>query len=374
MHFVISKNNFVEGLSSVLQVIPAKSTLPILSNIKLVTEDGRIVISATDLNMGIQTTAQAEIIEAGQITIPAKRMGEIVRELPDQPIDFKVEGMHITIECSRGIYQMIGMDADEYPAFPEMTGGYELEIKSETFFRLVNNTIYAVSTDEMRPALNGVYWKLTDEQMIMVATDGHRLAKIERTIAEDDVKSATDAPGGIIIPPKPLTQASRLLSEFETFKILISHNFILFRAADFIIFSRLIEGDYVSYDQVIPLSNTNVLKVNRNNLLHAIKRVAILANQLTHQISFFVRPDLIQLAVNTPDLGEANEDVEAEYVGDDMDIGYNAQYLIDILNHIDSDYVLFKLGNSNAAAIIEPDGGFENEEFKNLIMPIRLSD
>ncbi len=375
MHFSINKKQFVDGLSSVLQIVPAKSTLPILSNIKIVTGEGKVHISATDLAMGIQTTAKAEIIEDGEITVPAKRLSEIIRELPkDSPINFLVKDYHIKIECSRGVFQLIGIDVKEFPSFPDVENAREIGLKTEHFFQMISNTVYAVSIDEMRPTLNGVYWKLTPEKMIMVATDGHRLAKVVHEYAEDEIITESEETMGVIVPPKALSQVNRLMSSFDSIEVSVSDNFIVFKAGDMVIFSRLIEGDYVNYDQVIPTTNDQILRVDRLALLSAVKRVSILANMLTHQINFFVRPDLIQMSVNTPDLGEADEDIEVEYMGEDMDIGYNAQYMIDILNHITTKMVKFNLGSSTAACIIVPDVVADTDEFTNLIMPIKISD
>lgn len=373
MRFTITKQNLMEGLSGVLQVVPAKTTLPILSNILINAEASQIVISATDLNTGIQTAIKAEVHEPGAITVPARRFHEVVRELPEQPIDFAVEDYQITVQCGRGVFRLIGVDAEEFPAFPKVDEERKIEVKSEQFFRLVSKTAFAVSTDEMRAMLTGVYWKVESEHMTMVATDGHRLVKIQHDL-ESEASLPDDEPVGLIVPPKALTQAQRLLSHTETMTIHLSENFILFQGKDGLVYSRLIEGDYVNYDQVIPYANDKTIRLNRMELLKAARRVAVLADQLTHQITFKLQPNLIILSVNTPELGEAKEELAVEYNHEDMEIGYNALYLIDILNHVDDEYVLFKLSSPVTAGLVLPEEPREGEDHVSLIMPIRLSD
>ena len=375
MHFIINRDAFVEGLTSVSQVVPVKSTLPILSNLKIQTGEGKIILSATDLNIGIETSAVAEILEPGAITIPAKRLNEIVRQLPNSPVEFTVSSDHqVVVKCKKSVFNLVGLSAEEYPKFPVFEKGKTIEIATDKFFRMVHMASFAVSTDEMRMQLNGIYWRVTPENLLMVSTDGHRLVKIiEHQDAENPIVTG-DLNISVIVPPKALVYAGKLLINMERINISVDERFIILQVADFTIFSRLIDGKYVDFDQVIPVTNQHIVKVNRENLLNAVRRVAILSNQLTHQINFFLRPDLIQLAVNTPDLGQADDEVEVEYANEDMDIGYNAQYLIDMLSHLDTEYVFFELNSSTTAGLIKPEKNLEGETLTLLIMPIRLND
>lgn len=390
MHFTITKENFLEGLSSTLQIIPSKSTLPILTQIMIQAEEnGKVTFSGSNLNIGIRVSAAAEVHETGVLTAPAKRLYEIIRALPNEPIDFHTSGAQIRLQCHRGFYQMIGIEADEFPSFPDASKQKKITVDAEQFSYLIGKTSYAVSTDEMRPMLNGVFWELYADGMVMVATDGHRLAKLRHQLApeeiiventeneqdvEDEKSEAEGSKIGVIVPPKALSLVHRLLRKHGEITVYFDENFILFTGDEDMIFSRLIEGDYVNYDQVIPYQNDKEVRTNRMDLLKAVRRVAILADELSHQIIFRVKPELVELSVNNPEKGEAREEIAAEYKGEELAFGYNAQYLIDILTHFDSDNVLFKLGDSIAAGLILPDPPQEDYDFLTLIMPIRLED
>ncbi len=375
MQISISQRSFADAISAVLQVVPTRTTLPILGNVLISAESNMLQISGTDLSVGIRTSVAADVQRPGTMTIPGRRLSEIVRALSeDKPIQLTVEGYQITIESGRTVFRLTGIDAEEYPNFPEIKGQQKVEMASDGFFRLVNKTAYSVSNDEMRPTLNGVYWKVQPEEMIMVATDGHRLSKISQKLQADDVSIKGTASIGVIIPPKALNFSQKLFSAQDRLTCYLDANFIIFQAGDSYLYSRLIEGTYVNYEQVIPASNSKILRINRNELGRSLRRVLIVADPLTHQVRFILNGDILKIHAENAELGEADEEVVAEFNEEEMHIAYNAQYLLDILNHIDDENVIFKLSSSVGAGLIIPEHPAQNEDHVCILMPIRLTE
>ena len=371
MKFSVERTEFFPAVQAVYNVVSPKATLPIISNILLRLEGEKLALYATDLDTSIRTQLIVSSAEDGSVTLPAKKLVEIVRELQDTTIEMNIKDKKATMTCEQGNFQLTGMDSDEFPAFPEAPSGETFKISQFALAKMIHKTLYCISKDETRPALQGVFWQIGEKKMSMVATDGHRLAKIVMAKEGSD-KVVKD----VIVPAKALNQILRLFGEQDAdVEVCVTENQIIFSLGNTTLYSRLIEGPYPDYTQVIPKDGINDknLIVNREQLLAATRRVSTLSNSLTHQVKFDMSPGHVQLYASDRDLGgEAKDDLKAEYSGEDMQIGYNAHYIIEILKNIDSEEVSFELSSSVSACLIKPSAG--KEDYLCLIMPLRLTE
>src|ERR671926_180279 len=267
MRFTISREKLQEGLSAVAATVPAKTTLPVLANILVETTDKGIRLSGTDLDIAVSTEVAADVETQGAITIPAKKLSEIARELPPSPVKIAAAGeQRITLECGRSRFKLLGLPKDEFPSFPAVRFNESWRIRSGDLQKLISHTSFAVSTEESRPILNGVLWELRPDMMRMVATNGHRLAKMEMPIKSGGAPS-TD----LIVPPKALEQIRRLFPEDEELEIAKGKNHLGFRSPFTAVFTRLIEGPYPNYQQVIPKDNDKYAIADKVALTSALK-------------------------------------------------------------------------------------------------------
>ena len=370
MRFTISREKLQEGLTAVTASVPAKTTLPVLANILVETTDRGIRLSGTDLDIAVSTSVVADVEAAGAITIPAKKLAEIVRELPAAPVKISASGeQRVTLECSRSRFKLLGLPRDEFPSFPAVKFAESWRIPSGQLQKLIAHTAFAASTEESRPILNGVLWELQSGRMRMVATNGHRLAKMEIPISTSDTPASD-----FIVPPKALEQIRRLFPAEEELEIARGDNHLGFRSPLTSVYTRLIEGPYPNYEQVIPKDNDRVALADRNALVQTLKRMSVVASDQTHRIRMSFNSGMLKFSVQTPDLGEAQDELPINFDGDPLDIGFNASYLLEILRYIPTDEVRMTFKAPERAATIEPVGWNEDAVYTCLIMPLRLVD
>jgi DNA polymerase III subunit beta len=371
MKLTITREQLQEGLVAVAASVPAKTTLPILSNILLeATKDG-IRLSGTDLDISVSTTVSASVDQEGAITLPARKLVEIVRELPSAAIRLTASGeQRVTIECGRSRFRLLGLPREEFPAFPtvKFEGGWRTS--SKDLQKLIAHVAFAASTEESRPILNGVLWELRPERMRMVATNGHRLARMDVPTPP----SGNTAQADLIVPPKALEQIRRLFRADEEVEIAKSENHLGFRSATTQIFTRLIEGPYPNYEQVIPRENDKSATADKAAFASALRRMSIVASDQTHRIRMAFANGSCKLSVQTPDLGEAQEEITVSYDGDPLEIGFNASYLLEILKYIPTDEVRLTFKAPERAATCEPVGWNDPSSYLTLVMPLRLVD
>jgi DNA polymerase-3 subunit beta len=370
MRFTISREKLQEGLTAVAATVPAKTTLPVLANILIETTDKGIRLSGTDLDIAVSTEVSADIDAQGAITIPAKKLAEIARELSPSPVKIAAAGeQRVTLDCGRSHFKILGLPKDEFPSFPAVKFKDSWRVRAGDLRKLIDHTAFAVSTEESRPILNGVLWELRAELMRMVATNGHRLAKMEVPIA------AAGAPSNdLIVPPKALEQIRRLFPEDEELEIARGDNHLGFRSPFTSVFTRLIEGPYPNYQQVIPKDNDKVAIADKVGLTSALKRMSVIASDQTHRIRLSFNQALLKFSVQTPDLGEATDELPVRYTGDPLDIGFNANYLLEILRYIPTDEVKITMKAPERAATLEPEGWSDAASYLTLVMPLRLVD
>lgn len=370
MRFTISREKLQEGLAAVAASIPTKTTLPVLANILVETTEKGIRLSGTDLDIAVSTEVVADIETPGAITIPAKKLTEIARELPPSPVKIAAAGeQRITLDCGRAHFKILGLPRDEFPSFPTVRFNESWRIRSGDLQKLIGHTSFAVSTEESRPILNGVLWELKSESMRMVATNGHRLAKMEVPI-----KSSGAPAADLIVPPKALEQVRRLFPPDEELEIARGDNHLGFRSPFTAVYTRLIEGPYPNYDQVIPKDNDRIAIADKVALISALKRMSVIASDQTHRIRLSFNSGILRFSVQTPDLGEATDELAVRFTGDQLDIGFNASYLLEILRYIPTEEVKFTFKAPERAATMEPEGWNDSATYLCLVMPLRLVD
>ncbi len=367
MKLTITRERLQEGLTAVAASVPAKTTLPVLSNVLVDASSNGVQISGTDLDIAVSTTVPAEVDEEGAITLPAKKLVEIVRELPSAAIRITTAGeQRINLECGQARFKLLGVPKEEFPSFPHVDFEESWIVTSSDLQKLIGHVAFAASTEESRPILNGVLWELRPERMRMIATNGHRLAKMDVPI------SGGTAAAEFIVPPKALEQVRRLFGPTDEVAIARSDNHLGFQCGATVVFSRLIEGPYPNYEQVIPRDNDKTATVAKQGLMAALRRVGVVASDQTHRVRLAFAQDTLGFSVNTPDLGEAQDEIAVAYDHDPLEIGFNANYLLDILKFMPGDDVRITLKAPDRAATIEPVDWDDPAEYLCLVMPLRL--
>lgn len=370
MKFTITREKLQEGLLAVVSSVPAKTTLPVLSNILIEARKDGLRLSGTDLDIAVSTTVAAEVDEEGAITLPAKKLSDIARELPVSPVRVTSAGeQRAQLECGKSKFRLLGLPRDEFPSFPQVKFDGAWRARAKELHKLIGHVAFAVSTEESRPILNGVLWELRKDRMRMVATNGHRLARMEVALTGNG-----GAQADLIVPPKALEQIRRLFGPDDVVEIAKSENHLGFRSGGTQIYTRLIEGPYPNYEQVIPRENDKFATVDKVAMASALRRMSIVASDQTHRIRLSFGGGTLKFSVQTPDLGEAQDEMAVTYDGDALEIGFNAAYLLELLKYMPTDEVRFTFKAPERAATAEPVGWDDSASYLCLVMPLRLVD
>ena len=370
MKFSILSSELQKVLGNIGGVIPARSTLPILENFYFELSKDKLNITATDLDVSMTVTLKVNGFEDGKIAVPGKRLFETIRSLPETDVKFTADlgNNKIVMLTDTGEYRLTGESSENYPTIPVFKGHDELKIDSETLRRLINKTVFAVSMDELRPAMMGILFQIKQNEIRVVVTDGHRLAKL--------VNSSFSSGGlekEVIIPAKALNLMVKSIDESETvIAFNATHTMFTFGATTLI--SRMIEEKYPNYESVIPLDNDKILVINKNQLLSSVRRTALYASSTTHQVRFSLKKNTMTVSAEDIDFGsEARENLTCDYSSEALEIGFNSSYIIDILTHIDTDEVSFVFSSPSRASIIRPIPQREGEDLLMLVMPVRVN-
>jgi DNA polymerase-3 subunit beta len=362
MKLKVKKNILSKGIETIQNIISAKATLPILSNFLLETQKDNLRLTATDLNIGISCVIPVDIQEQGAITIPARRFSGIIRELSDDEIEINTKKNNIVIiETPSCQFKIIGLPSEEFPKLPEFKDKEAIKIEQGSLKQMLNQTAFAVSMDETRYILNGILFKINQNNINLVATDGKRLAIINRKLKQESSKEIT-----IIIPIKTIQELMRNLKDEGELSLLIGPNQVLLDFGDVVIISRLIEGEFPDYQQVIPLATESTIKVNREQFLLAIRRASLLATPDYQAVKFEVFKDKLVISKSTPDVGESREEVEIKYAGKEMVIGFNPGYLIDVLKSLAAETIELEVAGSEKPGVIRQEG------YVYIVLPMRL--
>lgn len=372
MKFIVSSSYLLKQLSAINGVITTNPVVPILENFLFEINDGKLTITASDLQTSMITELEVEAKENGSIAVPSKILLETLRNLPEQPVTFSIDEDTYSIEINsdNGRYKLAGENATDFPKVPNVSDGNDVNISSDVLGNAINNTILATSSDELRPAMTGVYLNLSETNTTFVATDGHRLIRYRR------VDIASDNGAAMIIPRKALTLLKSTLPGSNT-NVNVQYNVAnaFFKFDGIHMVCRLIDERFPDYENVIPAGNENEMIIDRTELLGSLKRIAIYANKTTHQVRLKITGS--ELVISSEDLdfsNEANERLSCDHNGADIEIGFNGKFLIEMLANIDSTQVSMKFSEPNKAGLIFPVDKDDNEDLLMLVMPVMLSN
>jgi len=365
MKIVVESAALAKGIHAIQNIINTRSTLPILSNILMEATNDRITLSGTDLEIGITTTIPTQVHEAGATTIPAKRFGELIKELPAQPITITVKKNHMAlIESGQGHFKLMGLPPEEFPKPPTITEQHPIQLSQQTLLTMLNLTAFAMSHDETRYILNGVYFVVRKGSLRLVATDGRRLAMIERQVASQNASSEHQ----VIIPTKTIHELHRLLGADEMMTMTFSGSQGRFDLGVTTVVSRTIDGEFPNYEQVIPPEAHEKIRLPREQLLLAIRRASLWTTQESQSIKFDVAKNTLIVSKQTPELGEAREAVEAEYHGQELSVGFNPTYLIDVLKNLPDEAIEVELPGPERPGVIRT-----KDQYVYIVLPMQLT-
>lgn len=364
MKFSITKESFLKGLQQIQSVISTHSTLAILFNVLLKAEKQKLSLMATDLAVSIRCNVEANIKKTGASTFPARRLLSIIRELPQEEAEIEVMDNNVaSIQCGSSAYKIFGLAADEFPPLPTFNDSRSVTINQGTFKEMLKKTVYAASIDESRQILNGIMLGMRDQKMTMVATDGRRLALVEQ-----EIELPPDTQNDLVIPTKTVNELIKVLGDEGMVKIQSLPNMVAFDLADVLITSKLIEGSYPNFKQVIPSQCEERIVLDRENLLAAIRRVALLTSEKNPSVKLTFAKNQVQIVVVTPDIGEAHESIPIKYTGKSIAMVFNPEYLMDPLRNLTSDEIAIELVDELSPAVIKCD-----IPFLYVLMPLRLN-
>ena len=371
MKFIVNSSYLLKQLSNINGVITTNPVVPILENFLFEIDKANLTVTASDLQTSMITEITVESKEKGSIAVPARILLDTLKNLPDQPVTFSIDESSYSIEISsdNGRYKLSGENATDFPKVPSVSNDFSAKVSSEVLARAVNNTIFATSNDELRPAMTGVYVNLGDKNTTFVATDGHRLVRYRRS----DVKS--DNGNAIIIPRKALNLLKATLpSENTDVSIDFNMSNAFFKFGNIRMICRLIDERYPDYENVIPTTNTIKMTISRTDLLGSLKRISIYANKTTHQVRLKITGSELQVSAEDLDFSnEANERLSCEHEGEDIEIGFNARFLIEMLSNLDTDQIKLNMTAPNKAGVILPVEKDKSEDILMLVMPVMLN-
>ncbi|HEY1788868.1 MAG TPA: DNA polymerase III subunit beta [Verrucomicrobiae bacterium] len=369
MNLTISKEQIITGLQAVQNVVGSRTTLPILSNVLLRAEKDRVEFTATDLDVSVVCSVEAKVKKPGGTTVPVKKLFGIVRELNGNEIELETDEKNVTvISCGPSYYKIHGLSADEFPPLPKFKDDKKVSLQQETIKAMMRKTAFAVSTDESRYVLNGIFLSLKDNKMTMVATDGRRLA-----LADEEADISEKSSGEFIVPAKAVSELNRLLQEKGEAEIKFGENQASFALKDekgfsVLLITKLIEGNYPNYKQVIPTETKERIPLVREEFLQALRRAEIMTSEKANSVKLSFGKNNLAITANTPEVGEARESLAVNYKGKEMAIAFNPRYLIDALGALSEDEVFFELIDELSPGVLKING-----PFLYVVMPMRLS-
>jgi DNA polymerase III subunit beta len=374
MKFIVSSSTLLKQLQQISGILNTNNPLPILDNFLFVVDKGTLYISASDLESTMSTSIQLiEGKQGGKIAVPAKILLDTLKTFPEQPLTFliddKTKGIEIVSDF--GKYKLTGFDGEEFPKVPVMDGTKALEFSTGILQKAINKTLFATGNDELRPVMSGVFCQLSKDNITFVATDAHKLVRYRRF----DAKPGNE--GAFIVPKKPLNLLKSNLNDSDsTVKISYNDNNVSFESGNLSLICRLIDGRYPNYEAVIPLDNPNKLTISRASILNSVKRVSIFSNKTTHQVRLKIVGSELQISAEDLDFAnEANERLSCDYNGEDMEIGFNARFLSDMLSNLDCDDVTLEMSAPNRAGILVPaNQENKDEDLLMLVMPVMLNN
>ena len=373
MKFIVSSSLLYKEIQTLGGIINSTNTLPILDNFLFEINNNKLTLSSSDLESTMTSEIEIESTTTDKVAISAKLLTDILKTFSEQPLTFsKTDNNTIEISASNGKYSLAYLNGDEFPKQIELLDAYETKVKASDLGNAINSTIFASGTDDLRPVMNGVFFQFNSDSLKFVATDAHKLVKFETS------EYTTNEVSEFIMPKKPL-QILKGILQGENSELVIQHNesnakFIFDKSS---ITCRLIDGKFPNYEAVIPKDNPNVLTIDRQLFLNSVRRVSIFSNKTTNQIRIKIAGTLLNISAEDFDFSnKADENLECQYSGDDIQIGFNSKFLIEMLNNLESDMITLSMSHPNRAGIIRPlnEDGESKETITMLVMPVMLND
>ena len=370
MEIKISRSELLKALSLIQGIVERKTTMPILTNVLLDAKGKAITITATDLEVGMTTTRPADVIKEGRVAVHARGLYDIIRELSDDIVKINVlENQWMEISSGKARFKIVGLNPDEFPQLPKKGEALEVKLNGAVIREMVEKTAFAMSSDETRFNLNGVFVEQVkageSDVLRMVATDGHRLSIIDREIA-----GKWKLQRGVIIPRKGVFELKKLIDATEgEIKLAIDEKHVIASTNGTTLIIRLVDGQFPPYKQVLPSQTKRLIGINRQSILQALKRVSVLSTDRSLGVKFSLSPKNLEVSTSNPDLGEAREELSINYKGEKFEIGFNARYFIDVLNILDDEEAQFQMGDDTTPCVIKSE---LDRGFTHIVMPMRL--
>lgn len=374
MKFKINRDHFFGGLQQVLNVVGTRATMPILSNVLIQAENGEIALTTTNLDLGIRCKIKAEVAEKGALTLPVRKLASIVRELPSLDVDVETySNNQAKITSGSSLFRIMGIGADEFPPLPSFNDQHSFVLRQDELGRMLKSVSYAQSTDETRYIMNGVFFNFSESGLTLAATDGRRLAVISK-----ELEVTEENAGHLILPAKTVGEVERLVGQGENVRIAFNDRQVAFEintksengdGSDSIyLVSKVVEGNYPNYRQVIPKETDQHIKVNRESFASCVRRAALVSSDKNNSIKVNVTPNLLQVTGSSPEYGESNVSLNVEYSGPEVTVAFNPQFILDPLKALTRDDVIFEFKDELSPGVIRtPDS------FLCVIMPLRLN-
>ena len=374
MKFTINREHFSNGLQQVLHVVGTRATMPILSNVLIEAEDGYISLTTTNLDMGIQCRIEAEVKDAGGLTLPVRKLATIIRELPNLDVQVQSIGHRAEISSGGSLFLINGIGPEEFPSLPTFSDDRQFVLSQETLATMLRSVAYGQSTDESRYILNGVFFNFSDDKLTLVATDGRRLALISKELEIEESNA-----GNLILPAKSVAELLRLLGQADEIKIWFSDRQVAFQIGaekgkeglkeHVYLVSKIVEGNYPNYQQVIPKETHHRVKIGREDLLHCIHRAALVTNEKNNTVTLKIHNDKLEITASSPELGESHESLGGiPYEGPEVKIAFNPQFLMDPLRSLTKDEIFFEFKDELSPGVFRT-----LESFLCVVMPIRIN-
>jgi len=367
MELVVRKNDLLRELQLFQGIVERKNTIPILANVLMEARGDELRLLATDLEVGLRSTCGASVSTGGALTLPAKKLYEIVKALPDTDVRIEQDGPSVTVAADRFDSKMQTLPREDFPAVPDAAGDAAVELPGKLLKEMIAKTQFAITSEDTRYFLNGAQLVLKSGTITLVATDGHRLALVSAPGADatgDEVKA--------ILPKKTLLELSRLLAEGESgVKYQRGENHLFFEVGGRLLVSRMIDGQFPAYERVIPKGNDKRIEFDRDRITSAIKRVALLSNERSRAVKFVVDGGKAEVASSSPEFGEARELLQVDYSGPQIQICFNSQYVLDFLNAVDTESISLELKDEQSQALMRPVAA-DGYDYTYVIMPMRI--
>lgn len=364
MDVVLNRDQFLKGLQMVQNIVESRQTLPILANVLIETDGESIRLTATDLEVGARVSVPGRVAATGAITVSARKLSEIVKELaaPDLSLVVK-DNATVALKCGSAAYKLVGLPPDDFPPVVPAASAAWVTLEAKTLREMLAQTSFAVSHDETRYALNGVLFSLAGKEARLVATDGHRLALSTRAVGD------IGGPVTGIVPRKAITEIMRVLGTGEQVQLALTDNQFVLQMPNFVMTARLIEGQFPNYEAVVPKAHTGKLTIGRTALAAALRRVAVMADERNKPVKFVLAPAALRLSASSQDLGEAEETLPIDYAGAEVTIGFNSRYVQEAIGPIESDRIVFEFKDGLSPGVVR---SADDDGYCCVIMPMRI--